>query len=96
MPRLFTGLEIPPDIALQLSMHRSALSGARWVEPSDYHVTLRFLGDIDRHTARDQQRRECDRRGTAPLDPGRPANVHQRGARLGHLVDEIVIPSSTR
>ncbi len=53
MPRLFTGLEIPPDIALQLSMHRGGLSGARWVEPSDYHVTLRFLGDVDRHTARD-------------------------------------------
>lgn len=53
MPRLFTGLEIPPDIALQLSMYRGGLSGAHWVEPSDYHVTLRFLGDVDRQTARD-------------------------------------------
>ena len=53
MPRLFTGLEIPPDIALQLSMYRGGLSDARWIEPSDYHVTLRFLGDVDRHAARD-------------------------------------------
>ncbi len=53
MPRLFTGLEIPPDIALQLSLHRGGLSGARWVEPSDYHVTLRFLGDVDRQSAHD-------------------------------------------
>ena len=53
MPRLFTGLEIPPDIARNLSLHRGGLSGARWIEPADYHVTLRFLGDVDGPTARD-------------------------------------------
>lgn len=53
MPRLFTGLEIPPDIATLLSMHRGGLTGARWVEPSDYHITLRFMGDVDGATARD-------------------------------------------
>jgi RNA 2',3'-cyclic 3'-phosphodiesterase len=53
MPRLFTGLEIPPDIASQLSLHRGGLSGTRWIEPSDYHITLRFLGDVDGATARD-------------------------------------------
>lgn len=53
MPRLFTGLEIPPDIATQLSQHRGGLSGTRWIEPSDYHITLRFLGDVDGATARD-------------------------------------------
>jgi 2'-5' RNA ligase len=53
MPRLFVGLEIPPDIAMQLSLYRGGLSGARWIEPSDYHITLRFLGDVDNHTARD-------------------------------------------
>lgn len=53
MPRLFTGLEIPPDIARSLSLHRGGLSNARWIEPADYHVTLRFLGDVDGPTARD-------------------------------------------
>jgi 2'-5' RNA ligase len=53
MPRLFTGLEVPPDIATQLSLHRGGLSGARWIEPADYHITLRFLGDVDGATARD-------------------------------------------
>jgi 2'-5' RNA ligase len=38
MPRLFTGLEIPQDIA---------------IEPSDYHITLRFIGDIDERLARE-------------------------------------------
>ena len=47
MPRLFTGLEIPPEIAERLSFFRGGLPGARWIEPSDYHITLRFLGEID-------------------------------------------------
>ncbi len=53
MPRLFTGLEIPPDIAAALSRYRGGLPGARWVEPENYHVTLRFIGDIDDGLARD-------------------------------------------
>jgi RNA 2',3'-cyclic 3'-phosphodiesterase len=53
MPRLFTGLEIPAEIARMLLLHRGGIMGARWIEPSDYHITLRFLGDVDRHVARD-------------------------------------------
>lgn len=51
MPRLFTGLEIPPDIAFALSLKRGGLVGARWIEPENYHITLRFIGDVDRKTA---------------------------------------------
>jgi 2'-5' RNA ligase len=53
MPRLFTGLEIPSDLALELSMLRGGLSGARWIEAENYHMTLRFIGDIDDSTARE-------------------------------------------
>ena len=53
MPRLFTGLEIPADIGLELSAYRGGLPGARWSEPENYHVTLRFIGDIDDAAARD-------------------------------------------
>ena len=53
MPRLFTGLEIPADIAAELSTFRGGLPGARWVEPENYHITLRFIGDIDHSIARD-------------------------------------------
>ncbi|WP_342361100.1 RNA 2',3'-cyclic phosphodiesterase [Terrarubrum flagellatum] len=53
MPRLFTGFEVPPDVAFELSMLRGGVSGARWIDPDNYHVTLRFLGDIDGATARD-------------------------------------------
>ncbi len=53
MPRLFTGIEVPEDIASQLSMLRGKLPGARWVDPANYHITLRFAGDIDETQADD-------------------------------------------
>ncbi|MBI4922121.1 MAG: RNA 2',3'-cyclic phosphodiesterase [Devosia nanyangense] len=51
MPRLFTGLEIPYDIQSALSFKRGGLSGARWIDPENYHITLRFIGDVDNRTA---------------------------------------------
>ena len=53
MPRLFTGLEIPPDLAAELALMRGGISGARWIDPENYHITLRFIGDIDLPTARE-------------------------------------------
>ena len=53
MPRLFTGLEIPPDLGFALSLKRGGLTGARWVDPENYHITLRFIGDVDASTAND-------------------------------------------
>jgi len=53
MPRLFTALEIPVTTGLSLSMLRGGLPGARWIDPEHYHLTLRFIGDIDHTTARD-------------------------------------------
>ena len=47
MPRLFTALEIPPHIAQSLATMRGGLPGARWIDPENYHLTLRFIGDID-------------------------------------------------
>jgi 2'-5' RNA ligase len=51
MPRLFTALEVPADIGTQLSFLRGGLPGARWIDAENYHVTLRFLGDIGDRTA---------------------------------------------
>lgn len=53
MPRLFTGLETPSDVTTELSLLRGGLSGARWIEPADYHLTLRFVGDVPRELAND-------------------------------------------
>lgn len=53
MPRLFTALEIPPMVGQQLAFLRGGLSGARWIDPENYHVTLRFIGDVDEAVARE-------------------------------------------
>src|SRR6202162_3065407 len=53
MPRLFTGVEIPADVGQSLSMLRGGLPGARWITPENYHLTLRFIGDIDDALARE-------------------------------------------
>jgi len=47
MPRLFTGVEIPTGVAERLSLLRGGLPGARWISTENYHLTLRFMGDID-------------------------------------------------
>ena len=67
MARLFTGLEIPPEVAQRLRLFRGGLPGARWIEPSDYHITLRFLGEIDGAAATDLDAGLCDARARAPL-----------------------------
>ena len=51
MPRLFTALEISEAARAALALTRGGLIGARWMEPADYHLTLRFIGDIDPRTA---------------------------------------------
>lgn len=51
MPRLFTALEIPRDAALSLSLLRGGLPGARWIDVENYHMTLRFIGDVEGHVA---------------------------------------------
>jgi RNA 2',3'-cyclic 3'-phosphodiesterase len=53
MPRLFTGLEIPAIVAESLAIMRGGLPGARWIDPENYHITLRFIGDIDDALARE-------------------------------------------
>lgn len=47
MPRLFTGVEIPSGVGQALAMLRGGMPGARWITPDHYHVTLRFIGDVD-------------------------------------------------
>jgi len=53
MPRLFSAIEIPKSLAERLTLLRAGLTGARWIDPENYHLTLRFIGDVDGPTARD-------------------------------------------
>jgi 2'-5' RNA ligase len=60
LPRLFTGLEVPHEVAFALSLKRGGLQGARWINPENYHITLRFIGDVD-HTTADEVTDALDR-----------------------------------
>ena len=53
MLRLFAAIEIPQTHRLRLSLETAPLPGAKWVEPEDMHLTLRFAGDIDNRVASD-------------------------------------------
>lgn len=51
MPRIFTGIEIPAATRDALAILRGGLPGARWIDAENYHITLRFIGDVDGRTA---------------------------------------------
>lgn len=53
MPRLFAGIELPDAIKDHLSDLSRPLPGARWTEDDDFHITLRFAGDIEGRIARE-------------------------------------------
>jgi RNA 2',3'-cyclic 3'-phosphodiesterase len=53
MLRLFVGLALPPETKLRLSLISTGVPGARWVDPGNYHVTLRFIGEVDEGVAGD-------------------------------------------
>lgn len=47
MPRLFVALDLPREAKGHLSELAGGLPGADWVEPELYHLTLRFLGEVE-------------------------------------------------
>lgn len=51
--RLFVALDLPWEVKETLSDLAGGLLGARWVPPENYHLTLRFIGNIMRHEAED-------------------------------------------
>jgi RNA 2',3'-cyclic 3'-phosphodiesterase len=53
MPRLFTGVEIPSDIAFELALMKGGIAGSRWIDRESFHITLRFIGDISLPMARE-------------------------------------------
>jgi 2'-5' RNA ligase len=67
MPRLFTAIEVPPVIAARLSGLRGGLPRARWVDPANYHLTLRFIGDVDMMVA-EEAAAALSRVSRAPFD----------------------------
>ena len=91
MPRLFTALEIPRDAALSLSLLRGGLPGARWIDVENYHLTLRFIGDIEGHLA-DEIAHALDRVRRPAFDLTL-SGVGAFGSKKPHSIYAGVIPS---
>ena len=53
MLRLFVALPLPEEVRDRLARLASGLPGARWIDPANHHLTLRFIGEVDEGTAQD-------------------------------------------
>jgi len=47
------GIDLPPELKLRLSLLCVGVPEARWVDPGNFHVTLRFIGEVDEGLASD-------------------------------------------
>jgi len=53
MHRLFVAIRPPVSIRRHLLAAMGGISGARWQSDDQLHLTLRFIGEVDRHLAGD-------------------------------------------
>ncbi len=53
MHRLFVGLRPPAPVRERLLAIMGGVAGARWQDDEQLHLTLRFIGEVDRPTAED-------------------------------------------
>jgi RNA 2',3'-cyclic 3'-phosphodiesterase len=51
--RLFVGLDLPETVKTALLATMGGVAGAHWQTAAQLHLTLRFIGEVDRHQAAD-------------------------------------------
>jgi 2'-5' RNA ligase len=51
--RLFVGIDPPAEVKDRLIDLMGGIAGARWQSEDQLHLTLRFIGEVDRHQADD-------------------------------------------
>jgi 2'-5' RNA ligase len=53
MHRLFVAIRPPATVRAMLLDIMAGVQGARWQDDAQLHLTLRFIGEVDRHAAQD-------------------------------------------
>jgi 2'-5' RNA ligase len=101
MLRLFVGIGFPPELKLRLSLLCSGIPKARWVDPGNLHLTLRFIGEISEDVAADVDEALMRLRargfvlrlaGTGVFGGDRPRNLWvgiERSPELATLRDKV-------
>jgi 2'-5' RNA ligase len=55
--RLFVAIDVPPDIVQQIEVVKEKLiatrADVRWIQPNQYHVTVKFVGEVDEQRVRE-------------------------------------------
>ena len=49
--RLFVGIDLPWEVRERLDALDGHIPGARWVPVDNFHLTLRFIGEVGKHQA---------------------------------------------
>jgi len=78
MHRLFVALRPPKEMRAVLLALMGGVPGARWQDDDQLHLTLSFIGDVDRHQAEDIAA------GLAAVDRPRPTIALQGAGSFDH------------
>lgn len=65
MIRLFVALELPDAVRAELCTLCADVPGARWTDPEQMHLTVRFIGEVEEHVFEEV----LDALGTVRVDP---------------------------
>ncbi len=101
--RLFVAIDLPWDLRHRIvALAVAGIQGARWVPPENYHLTLRFIGEVPPHVAEEidlalaalrGQQLDLTMAGVGTFDKGGRANTLyigvDRNPRLEHLQNKI-------
>jgi RNA 2',3'-cyclic 3'-phosphodiesterase len=100
--RLFVGLDLPWEVRERLALLGGGIPGARWVPSDNYHITLRFIGEVSSPQAEEIDHALATLRarsfamtlaGVGTFDKaGRPVALYasvERSAQLEHLHGKI-------
>lgn len=67
MHRLFVALRPPPPVRQALAALQDEVAGARWQDDEQLHLTLRFVGEVERRQAEDLAGALGEVRAAAPV-----------------------------